>query len=55
MPDKYQIAADAVTSEILRYFYGKRFTLCANIENDQELDRTWEYFNEFIYESIKDL
>ena len=50
--EQKQQKADAITNEILSYFFGDRFKECDNIEDDKEMNHAWEYFNDLIYNEL---
>jgi len=49
---KMQELADKFCWDVLIAKYGARFVLLENIEDDDEINRDWEYLNESFYESI---
>ena len=49
--DKQKIS-DALTNEILSYFFGDEFRECDNVEDNCEMNHAWEYFNELLYAEL---
>jgi len=49
---KIQDLADKFTNEVLTAKYGERFTSLDNVEDDEEIDKIWDYLNENFYNTI---
>lgn len=49
---KIQDLADKFTNEVLTSKYGERFTSLDDVEDDDEINRIWEYLNEKFYNTI---
>ena len=49
---KIQDLADKFTNEVLTAKYGERFTSLDNVEDDEEIDKIWDYLNEKFYNTI---
>ena len=49
---KKQELADKFTEELLSAEYGERFTSLENIEDDEELNKKWNYLNEIFYNVV---
>ena len=49
---KIQDLADKFTNEVLTAKYGERFTSLDNVEDDDEIDKIWDYLNEKFYNTI---
>lgn len=49
MEDKLNELADKLTNIVMERFHGERFTKCNNLEEDEEMDRDWEYLSEKIF------
>jgi len=49
---KIQDLADKFTNEVLTVKYGERFTSLDNVEDDDEIDKIWDYLNEKFYNTI---
>ena len=51
-PNKAQGLADKFTAEVMTEKYGKRFTDISDVEEDEEMNRMWEFLNEEFYELL---
>lgn len=49
---KIQDFADKFTNEVLTSKYRERFTSLDDVEDDDEINRIWEYLNEKFYNTI---
>ena len=49
---KIQDLADKFTNEVLTAKYGERFTSLDDVEDDEEINRVWDYLNEKFYNTI---
>jgi hypothetical protein len=49
---KIQDLADKFTNEVLTAKYGERFTSLDNVEDDDEINKIWDYLNEKFYNTI---
>ena len=49
---KIQDLADKFTNEVLTAKYGERFTSLNNVEDDDEINKIWDYLNEKFYNTI---
>jgi hypothetical protein len=47
-----QDLADKLTNNLLTEIYGERFTNLNYIEDDQQIDSDWEYFNDKFYSML---
>ena len=50
--DKAQELADKFTNEVMAERFGKRFTEIEDLEDDDEMNKVWEYLNEKFYELV---
>ena len=50
--DSRQAIADVICDEICKYFFGYKYETLDNIEDDEEINHAWEYFNEFIHDKL---
>ena len=50
-----QELADKLTNEALATIYGERFTSLEDVEEDDELNRKWDFLNESFYQALANL
>jgi len=50
-----QDLADKLTSITLTELYGERFTNLEDVEEDEQLNREWEYLNEKFYDTLSNI
>lgn len=55
MEDKLQEMADKFTNEIMAAKFGERFTNLEDVEDDEYLNRVWDYLNERFYETLTNM
>lgn len=47
--------ADKFTNEIMSTKFGQRFTNLEDVENDEYLNKVWDYLNERFYETLTNM
>lgn len=52
---KAQYFADKFTNEIMAAKFGERFTNLEDVEDDEYLNRVWDYLNERFYETLTNM
>lgn len=51
---KIQDLADKFTNETLTAIYGERFSSLDNVEDDEQIDFSWEFLNSKFYNAIEE-